>query len=122
MGEASAHTDRDAARDILAGKVGFLTQSGSPHDGTPNNSNNQLSAGDEPVGVDHVGCLLVEDIVEGVASVPSNHKECKLGSGRRTLGVRHVEIFLFEISDQLRFGQSDSIFTRAFGVFEGDIN
>ena len=74
MSEAGAGSDRDAGGNISSGKVGLLAQSSSPHDKTPNNSDDQLGAGDKPMGMDHVGCLFVVYIVEGVTSIPSCDK------------------------------------------------
>ena len=57
-------------RDIGSREVGLLAHTSDPHDNTPQHSNKELSARDEPVGVDHVRCLLIVDIVEGIAGVP----------------------------------------------------
>ncbi len=75
VGEAGASTDWDAGSNISSGKVGLLAQSSRPHDKTPNNSDDQLGAGNEPMGMDHIGCLFVVHIVKGVTSIPSCDEE-----------------------------------------------
>lgn len=67
MCEACTKTDGNAAGNIGSGEIWGFAQSRRPHDHRPDNSNDQLSSGDEPMSVDHVGRLFVVDVVEGIS-------------------------------------------------------
>ena len=68
--DAGAKTNGNARGDVRRGELGHLAHARAPHDETPNNADDELSACHEPVSVDHVGRLLVVHIVEGVSGVP----------------------------------------------------
>ena len=70
MTKARHESDGDAGGDIGRREVGLLAHPGCPHDDAPQHAHEELSARDEPVGVDHVSRLLVIHIVEGVTGVP----------------------------------------------------
>jgi hypothetical protein len=74
MRQTGHKTNRNAGRDIRRSQVRNLAHTGSPHDATPDDTNDELSTSDEPMGVDHVGGLLVVDIVEGVSCVPGDNE------------------------------------------------
>ena len=67
MSKTCTQTDWDAAGDIRSVEIWSFTQTGSPHDHGPHNSNDQLSSCDEPVGMNHIRRLFVVNIVKRVA-------------------------------------------------------
>lgn len=75
VGNAGHEADGDASRDIGGGQIGLLAKAGGPHGDGPNHANNELSGGNEPMGMDHVGSLLVVHVVHGVAGIPGNDKK-----------------------------------------------
>jgi hypothetical protein len=79
MSEGSAEANRDARSNISSREIRSLTQTRSPQDQTHSNTNNQLCCGQEPMSVDHVGSLLVVDVVKRVTGIPGNDQEslCK---------------------------------------------
>mmetsp|Transcript_33074 Transcript_33074/g.66700 ORF Transcript_33074/g.66700 Transcript_33074/m.66700 type:complete len:254 (+) Transcript_33074:317-1078(+) len=78
MSNASEQTNGDAGSNISSGKVRRLTKAGCPHGGTPYHTDNKLGSGDEPMSMDHVGSLLVVDIVHRVARIPGHNKQDQL--------------------------------------------
>lgn len=87
MSDASKETDRNTCRNIRSIEFRCLTNTGGPHENTPDHTDNELSAGDEPMRVDHVGGLLVVHIVECVTGVPC-HDQADLKKGGEDRGDR----------------------------------
>lgn len=89
MGKACAESNGNAIRNILRRKVGSFAHAGAPHNCRPDDTYDELSARNKPVGVDHVGSLLVVDIVEGVSGIPRDNKAgLPLGTVAKGYNVR----------------------------------
>ena len=89
VSNAGHKADGDAGRDIGGGKVGLLAKAGGPHGDRPNHTDNKLSGSNEPMGMDHVGSLLVVHVVHGVAGIPGNDK-------------KHLSLLIGTMHDQYR--------------------
>lgn len=51
----------------------FLTS--TPHNQTPDDTYHQLGSGDEPMGMNHVGGLLVVHIIKSVSGIPADDQK-----------------------------------------------
>jgi hypothetical protein len=81
VSETGEETDRHAGSPVSGSEIWGLAETSSPHDKTPYDTNNQLSASNSPMSVDHVGSSLIVDVVERVTGVPSKHQHGLLWYG-----------------------------------------
>lgn len=89
MGKARAQSNWDAAGNVIGSEVGGFAKTSSPQEKTPDNSHNELSRRHEPMSVDHVGSLLVVDIVKGVEGIPSSNEKHLIRE--KNIKIRHGE-------------------------------
>mmetsp|Transcript_15827 Transcript_15827/g.23358 ORF Transcript_15827/g.23358 Transcript_15827/m.23358 type:complete len:97 (-) Transcript_15827:82-372(-) len=75
MCTSRAKSNRDTLGNICAGKIGHLADAEGPAGNAPYNTDHQLSCGDEPMGMNHVGGILVVDVVKGISCIPGNYQQ-----------------------------------------------
>lgn len=74
MRHARHQSNWNTRRNICRSKVGLLSHTSSPHYQTPYHPHEELGGRDEPMGMNHVGGLLIEHIVQGVSGIPGYHQ------------------------------------------------
>jgi hypothetical protein len=96
MREACTETNGNAAGDVRSSEIGSLTQSRRPHDYRPNNSDDKLGSGDKPMGMNHIGCLFIVNVVERITCWSGMNQKRELTSiNKGTTQLPHtVPIFL----------------------------